>query len=410
MEAWRHGGTEARRHRAGEREARGRLDGCEHCCTIAVLATFALACGDDAGNGTPTDTSDMLALEEIASGLNNPTHLTAPTGDDRLFVVEQVGRIRIIADGALQSTPFLDIESKVRSGGEQGLLSVAFHPDYTTNGFFYVNYTNNNGDTRVERYTVSGDPGVADPNSAKLILAVDQPFANHNGGQLAFGLDGMLYIGMGDGGSGGDPFENGQNLSTLLGALLRIDVDAGDPYAIPSDNPFVGDQDVREEIWALGLRNPWRFSFDPADGMLYIGDVGQNSWEEVNAVPAASAARNYGWNIMEGRHCFGAPGCDQSGLTLPVIEYPTTGSSCSVIGGFVYRGTAIPDVEGHYFYSDYCGGFLRGFTLTGGEAMEQTEWMIEDIGPVLSMGKDDAGELYMLAQSGRVYRVVTAQE
>lgn len=376
----------------------------------SVLAIVALACGDGPGNGTPTDTSAAIALEEIASGLNNPTHLTAPDGDDRLFVVEQVGRIRIIAAGMLLSTPFLDIDSKVRAGGEQGLLSVAFHPDYATNGWFYVNYTDNDGDTRVERYTVSGDPDVADPNSAKLILTVDQPFANHNGGQLAFGSDGMLYIGMGDGGSGGDPNGHGQNLSTLLGALLRIDVDAADPYAIPSDNPFVDDQSARGEIWAFGLRNPWRFSFDPADGMLYIGDVGQNSWEEVNAVPAASAALNYGWNIMEGRHCFGAPSCDQSGLTLPVIEYPTTPSSCSVIGGFVYRGTAIPDIEGHYLYSDYCGGFLRGFTLTGGEAMEQTEWLIEDIGRVLSIGRDDAGELYMLSQSGRVYRVIRAQE
>ena len=368
--------------------------------SLLLAVSLLLACGDstDPGNG---NTPLQLAVTEVVGGLTRPVHLTAPVGDTRLFVVEQPGRIRIVQDGQLLPTPFLDIDSIVRStGNEQGLFSLAFHPQYAANGFFYVNFTDENGDTRVARYTVTGNANVADPGSRKVILAIDQPFGNHNGGQIAFGPDGMLYVGMGDGGSGGDPQGHGQNLNTLLGALLRIDVDSGDPYAVPGDNPF-GD-----EIWGFGLRNPWRFSFDASSAMIYIGDVGQNTWEEVNVVPANSAARNYGWNVLEGNDCFGGGGCDPTGMTFPVIVYGTSSDGCSVIGGYVYRGAAIPDIIGHYFYSDWCGGWLRSFKYEGGAATELAEWDVGDIGSVLSFGVDGNGELYILSQNGIVYRLV----
>ena len=374
-----------------------------------VAAFVALACMQptSADDPPPPDAGDVR-LERIATGLSGPVHLTAPSSDDRLFVVEQPGRIRIVRGGALLATPFLDITAKVGSGGERGLLGLAFHPDYATNGFFYVNYTDRAGDTRIERYTVTADPDRADPSSARLILTVDQPYANHNGGLVLFGPDGMLYIGFGDGGSGGDPHGHGQNRATLLGSLLRIDVDAGDPYGIPADNPLVAVQGARPEIWAWGLRNPWRFSFDRTAGFLYVADVGQNEWEEVNAVPSEQAGVNYGWNIMEGAHCFRAASCDRSGLVVPILEYPH-GDGCSVTGGHVYRGQAIPAIRGHYFYADYCRGWIRSFRFTGQEVVERTEWPFGDIGSVLSFGEDAAGELYVLASSdgvGSVYRLV----
>jgi len=244
----------------------------------------------------------------VASGLDHPVHVTSPPGDPRLFVVEQPGRIRVIENGRLLDRPFLDLTDRVRTGYERGLLSVAFHPHYATNGRLLVNYTDLlHGDTRVEQYLVSSDRNRADPASARLILTVRQPYANHNGGLVLFGPDGMLYIGMGDGGSAGDPHGNGQNLGTLLGKMLRIDVDRGSPYAIPPDNPFVGRPGMRGEIWAWGLRNPWRFCFDPPTRSLYIADVGQNRYEEVDvATTAGQRGRgdNFGWNIMEGTHCY----------------------------------------------------------------------------------------------------------
>jgi glucose/arabinose dehydrogenase len=282
---------------------------------------------------------------------------------------------------------------------------MAFHPEYESNGFFYVDYTDADGNTRVVRYAVSAaDPDAADPTSAKLILAVEQPFSNHNGGLLLFGPDGKLYIGLGDGGSGGDPRGNGQNLGTLLGTILRIDVDEGDPYTIPSDNPFVGRADARGEIWAYGLRNPWRFAFDGAAGLLYIADVGQSAWEEVNVVAADVGGMNFGWNIMEGAHCYGASGCDESGLTLPVLEYGHD-EGCSITGGYVYRGTLVPDVVGQYFYSDYCTSFLRSFSFADGAVTDRIDWSVGDIGRVQSFGEDAAGELYVLSTNGTVYRV-----
>lgn len=348
-------------------------------------------------------------MQEITSDLSSPVHLTAPPGDDRLFVVERAGRIRILRDGSLLPSPFLEIADRVRSSGsEQGLLSLAFHPQYATNGQLFINYIDLNGHTRVERYTVGVDPDRADPGSSKLILQVEQPFANHNGGLVTFGPDGMLYIGLGDGGSAGDPLENGQDRSTLLGSILRIDVDVGDPFAIPADNPFVGQAGMRGEIWAWGLRNPWRFSFDGPSGILYIADVGQNDFEEVNAEPAAAGGLNYGWDVMEGAQCFEPPtGCDPTGLVLPVLEYDHS-SGCSVIGGAVYRGSRIPAIVGHFFYSDFCTGFLRSFRLVDGEAVNQRSWNVGPLGNPTSFGVDASGELYILSQDGRLFRITAA--
>jgi glucose/arabinose dehydrogenase len=381
---------------------------------LRPLLPFALlacaACDESTGPGGPGDGDVELQATSVASGLTSPVFLTAPPGDDRLFVVEQPGRIRIIEDGQLLATPFLDIADLVKFQGEQGLFSVAFHPDYAANGFFFVDYIDNQDDTRVVRYRVSGDANVADAGSAKLILRVEQPAANHNGGLIVFGPDEMLYVGLGDGGGGGDPFDNGQDTGTLLGSLLRIDVDAGDPYAIPSDNPFQGVAGARGEIWAYGLRNPWRYSFDAAANRIYVADVGQNQWEEVNAVAADDGGVNYGWNIMEGLHCYQAGSCDQDGLTLPVLEYGHTGGSCSVTGGYVYRGDAIPEIAGHYFYGDACAGWVRSFALTDGQADQQTEWPFGNIGGILSFGVDDDGELYILSSNGNLYRVDPVRE
>jgi glucose/arabinose dehydrogenase len=260
----------------------------------------------------------------------------------------------------------------------------------------------------VERYSVGRDSDRADPTSAKLVITVEQPFANHNGGLVLFGPDGMLYVGLGDGGLGGDPEENGQNLGVLLGKILRLDVDSGSPYAIPPDNPFAGRQGARGEIWAYGLRNPWRFAFDRATGELYIADVGQDLWEEIDIAPAGRGGQNYGWDRMEGAHCFEPPsGCDRSGLTLPVLEYGH-GAGCSITGGHAYRGAALPSLAGTYFYADYCSGFVRSFKLAGGRVTEERSWPALEPPErlVTSFGEDAAGELYVMSQSGAVYRVV----
>jgi glucose/arabinose dehydrogenase len=357
----------------------------------------------------PPPLSGTLSVEPVVSGLDLPLDLTVPTGDQRLFIVEKTGRIRIVKDGALLSAPFLDLSDSVSNGSEQGLLSMAFHPRYAANGFFYVDYTDRSGNTRVVRYTVSAsNPDVADPSSAHLILAVTQPFPNHNGGLLVFGLDHMLYIGLGDGGSAGDPQGNGQNLGTLLGKILRIDVDGGDPYAIPSDNPFAGRAGARGEIWAYGLRNPWRFSIDSALGRLYIADVGQDMWEEVDVASATQGGQNYGWNIMEGMHCYNASSCTEQGLARPVLEY-SHAEGCSITGGFVYRGARVPGVVGRYFYSDFCSGFLRSFMYDGSTVSEETTWDVGDLGHVQSFGEDANGELYILSANGTVYRFAAQQ-
>ncbi len=370
------------------------------CCALVVLACAGNPTG---AGGPPSVGTGELRLEVVARGLSDPLYLAAPPGDPRLFIVEQAGRIRIVQSGQLLAQPFLDITSRVSSGGERGLLSVAFHPGYAANGYFYVDYTDLNGDTRVERYAVSADPDIADPNSAKPILFVAQPYANHNGGLIMFGSDGMLYIGMGDGGAGGDPQNRAQNRDSLLGKLLRIDVDRGDPYAVPSDNPFAGGGG-RGEIWAIGLRNPWRFAFDRPAGLLYLADVGQNLWEEVNVVPARQGGLNYGWNTMEGAHCYTNPSCTTTGLVLPAIEYGHA-AGCSIIGGFVYRGSRSPALAGQYFYSDYCTGFLYSFTYANGAVRRQTRWNVSGVGNVFSFGEDSAGEIYILSADGNVYRI-----
>ncbi len=378
---------------------------------ILGMALSLSACSEDEAlsqrQPSPPPVGDIaLATETVATGLSSPLYLTAPAGDARQFVVEQRGRILVLENGNLLPVPFLDISGKITSGGERGLLSMAFHPRYATNGFFYVNFTDLNGDTRVERYRVSGNRNAADPNSAKLIITIAQPFANHNGGLVMFGPDGMLYIGMGDGGSGGDPQGHGQNLQSLLGKILRLNVDSADPYGIPQDNPYTGGGG-RPEIWASGMRNPWRFSFDRVGNSLYVADVGQNMWEEVSAVSTETAGLNYGWNAAEGNHCFASPTCNLSGFVRPVLEYGRN-QGCSVTGGFVYRGNRMPALAGTYFYSDYCSGWLRSFRLINGVATEQREWAVGDLGNVLSFGEDSAGELYVLSTDGRVYRLVPA--
>jgi glucose/arabinose dehydrogenase len=383
-----------------------------------ILGLVAAACATQ--EATPPPPADgppaevRLALQQVGSGLQRPVYLTSPPGDPRLFVIEQAGRIRIIRDGQTLQQPFLDITGQVTNlggmGDERGLLGLAFHPRYADNGFFYVNYTDRSGNTRVERYTRSGDPDVADPGSARLILGIGQPFGNHNGGQLLFGPDGMLYIATGDGGGGGDPQNNAQRLVNLLGKMLRIDVDGGDPYAIPPDNPFVGQSDARPEIWAYGLRNPWRNAFDRGSNLFFIADVGQNREEEINAVDRSAGGLNFGWRIMEGRSCFNpATNCDQSGLTMPVHTYPTSGGNCAVTGGFVYRGSAIPQIAGLYFFSDYCRGGLRSLRVVNGAAQDVREWEVGSTGNVSSFGEDANGELYVVAHAGTIYRIVRAQ-
>jgi len=371
-------------------------------------ALSASACGSSSANNPAVGKGAKLQL--IVSGLSSPLYLTAPSGDlSRLFVVEQTGGIRIIKDGALLPTPFLDISTKITAGGEQGLLGLAFDPDYASTGRFVVHYTDTNGDTHLSQFTVSSDPDVADPASEQVILTADQPYSNHNGGQVLFGPDGMLYLGLGDGGSEGDPQGRGQDLSDLLGSILRLDVRSTSPYSVPPDNPFVGQAGVQPEVWSYGLRNPWRFSFDRTTGDLYIGDVGQDSFEEVDVAPAAAGSGkglNFGWNIMEGTHCYNASACNQSGLTLPVLEYPHS-EGCSVTGGYVYRGSVIPALQGLYFFGDYCQGTVRSFRYQGGSATELTDWpTLRPGGSITSFGEDAAGELYVVIQSGSVFKIV----
>jgi glucose/arabinose dehydrogenase len=321
-------------------------------------------------------------------------------------VVEQPGRIRVIRDDALLATPFLDISSRVSGGGEQGLLSIAFPPGYARKGHFYVSYTRAaDGASVIARYFRSpGNPNVADANSEEVILTVEQPFAIHNGGLIAFGPDGYLYVSLGDGGAAEDFLNNAQNTDSLLGKMLRIDVESGAfPYAVPSDNPFVGLDGHRGEIWALGLRNPWRFSFDRASGDLYIADVGHNRWEEVNVQPASSrGGENYGWNVMEGPQCFTTFFCDRTGLTLPAYEY-THLTGCSVIGGFVYRGSDYPCLQGMYLYSDFCTGGVWGLKQVDGvwESRLLTNTSLQ----IVSFGEDEDGELYALDLNGGVFAI-----
>ena len=353
----------------------------------------------------PPPPSGTPGLQEVATGLDFPLYLASPPSDERLFVVEKGGVIRLIKAGALVPAPFLDISDKVLSTlGESGLLGLAFFPDYATTGRFLVHYTDLAGTSRISLFRASADPDRADPTES-LVLEVTRPGQAHFGGQLLFGPDGMLYIGLGDGddSDGG----RGQSLRDLLGSILRIDVSAGTAYIVPADNPFVATADARPEVWSYGLRNPWRFSFDRATGDLYIGDVGESRWEEVDYASAADGAGrgiNYGWSLMEGRHC-SRQGCE-AGITLPVVEYSHS-EGCSVTGGYVYRGAALPGLQGRYFYSDFCQGWVRSIRVKGGVAVEQTDWpALEPGGFVTSFGEDAAGELYLLTEEGGVYKIV----
>jgi glucose/arabinose dehydrogenase len=348
-----------------------------------------------------------IDLEERWEGFSRPVQMIhAGDGSGRLFVVEQAGRIRLIDDGEVVTTPFLDISDRVSCCGERGLLGLAFPPGFSSKRYFYVNYTGSGGDTVVARYHVTGDPSVADPDSEEMILAVEQPYSNHNGGQLAFGPDGYLYIGTGDGGSGGDPQNNAQDRLSLLGKILRIDVESGvDPYAIPESNPFAGLDDAQPEIWALGLRNPWRFSFDGPTGDLYIADVGQSSYEEVHVQPSSSTGgENYGWRILEGSHCYGSGSCDTTGLELPVFEYDHS-LGCSITGGFVSRSGRWPRLDGVYLFGDYCSGRVWGLRREGDGWESQ---LLAETGLSISaFGTDDQGAVYVLDYGSGAVAAVT---
>jgi len=340
--------------------------------------------------------ADEFTWQWIVSNLVRPVDLQAE-GSGRLFVVEKGGHIHIIENGRLLEEPFLDIEDRVNdSSNEMGLLGLAFHPNYAQNGYFFVNYTGSGGDTFISRFRVSDDPNKADPASELNLLRVKQPFPNHNGGVLTFGPDGYLYAGLGDGGLADDPFGNAQSLKTFLGKILRLDVDAAEPYAIPPDNPF-GD-----EIWAYGLRNPWRMAFDRLTGDLYIADVGQNAWEEINYLAAGSPGGvNFGWDYREGAHPF--EGNAPAGLTDPIAEYSHNEGGCSVTGGYVYRG-AMPEWNGIYLYGDYCTGFIWGLIQVNGAWQAQV--LFDTDVNITSFGQDERGEVYLVADGGGVYQLV----
>ena len=376
---------------------------------LAICMLVLVSCGL-AQAQAPT-----IAVQQIATGLASPVAIThAGDGSGRLFITLQGGQILIYDGTRILPVPFLDISSLVSCCGERGLLSVAFHPNYKTNGYFYVNYTEKRaGDTVIARYRVSSDPNVADPNPEGILLTISQPFPNHNGGQLQFGSDGYLYIGMGDGGSGGDQQNNAQNGQSLLGKMLRIDVsnvntNDGLPYDIPPNNPFLSDPKVRDEIWALGLRNPWRFSFDRITGDVFIADVGQNSWEEVDVQAASSpGGENYGWRFMEGSHCFNpAISCNNGKMTLPIVEY-SHALGCSITGGYRYRGSQIPPLYGIYLYGDYCSGRIWGAMEISSGTWRTTELLHTDFA-ISTFGEDEAGELYLAhldRANGAIYRI-----
>lgn len=390
-------------------------DGCNASCELEP--------GGEVCAGVPERAGMEVIAVRVAQGLDLPVHVTSPVLDPRrLFIVEQAGTIRILDNGRLLAAPFLNIQGRVGCCGERGLLGMAFHPDYERNGRFFVDYTNRDGDTVIARYEVSADPSRASPSSERILLVISQPFSNHNGGQVAFGPDGFLYVGMGDGGAANDPRDRAQDDDSLLGKLLRLDVDVDEPpyYAVPADNPSAERGMPFGAIWAKGLRNPFRFSFDRATGDLYIGDVGQNEFEEVDVQPAASrGGENYGWDIFEGEQCFEpaplpeCPDPSTAGIAQPVLVYDHD-DGCSITGGFVYRGCALPDLRGTYFYADFCSAFVRSFVLDGNDATEQRDWTADltpadgsDIVAISSFGEDARGEVYIVDRlDGEVFQLV----
>jgi hypothetical protein len=380
--------------------------------TITLLALMSLhtSCSKESPLDPP-DQNGPLTIEEAFPGLSftRPVDFQhAGDNSNRIFIVEQRGVISVFQNDAqtTNKTAFLNIESRVEdSSNEEGLLGLAFHPDYETNGYFYVNYTASNPDrTVISRFSVSAaDPNQADPASEMVLLTFSQPFGNHNGGQISFGPDGFLYIAVGDGGSGGDPRENGQNLTTLLGSILRIDVDqqhGTKQYSIPENNPFANNPSgFREEIYAYGLRNPWRFSFDTANGQLWTGDVGQNSYEEIDIIKKGG---NYGWKTMEGFHCFNSNDCNMQNLELPIWEYDHDEGDLSITGGFVYHGDAIKQLQGLYVYADYVSGRIWSLDISDPENLINTELLKADF-PISSFGVDQNQELYICGFDGKLY-------
>ena len=394
---------------------------------VLVMSSIASAAAWAGETNQPAAPDATIQLQLVASGLARPVDLTTPRGDrSRLFIVEKTGYLRIVtvSNGVytLLATPFLDIDALVgSSGNEQGLLGLAFHPNYASNGYFYVDYTNNVGDTVIARYRVStGNPNLADPTSALILLTIAQPYSNHNGGQLHFGPDGYLYIGMGDGGSGGDPEDRAQNTGTLLGKMLRIDVNSGSPYGIPPTNPFVGPGNPLDEIWAIGVRNPWRYSFDRLTGDLWIGDVGQSAWEEIDLEPAGSpGGRNWGWRCMEGNHIYDISGncpADLSVLDEPLFEYSHS-DGCAITGGYVYRGSPNSAYFGQYLFADYCVGSQLRTLVRSGSTWTRVDHVLSasgglSVGRPTAFGEDALGNVYIIDDnnigvnnSGEVYLI-----
>jgi glucose/arabinose dehydrogenase len=376
----------------------------------------------EAAEEGPADEPAQLDVEVVTEGLESPTYAIAVPGDARILVLEQAGTVRVVTDGSVADEPFLDLTDRVESSGlEQGLLGLAFHPDAPDDDRFYIHYSGPGGQTVIEEYRIHGDIG--DPDSARTVIEVDQPAANHNGGMIAFGPDGMLHVALGDGGGAGDRFGHGQDPETLLGTILRLDVeDEGEGergYGIPRDNPFV-DGGGAPEVWAHGLRNPFRFAFDPPAGaddvdeppdppLLYVADVGQDDWEWVNVVPADEGGLNHGWPITEGSHCFDPPeDCPREGLVEPVLEYENVGDACAIIGGFVYRGTAIDGLDGTYFYSDWCAGWVRSFRYEDGEVTDERDHSdaFGSLGRIQSFGLDGDGEILVMNREGTLFRIV----
>lgn len=379
---------------------------------LFLLAVFSYLAAD----GAP---AVELTTVKVAGGFSDPLYLTSPAGDTaRLFVVEQnTGRIRIIKNGSVLPTPFLDIGAKASSGGERGLLGLAFHPNYSSNGYFYVNYTDNGGNTVVARYRVSGNPDVADATSETVLMTAVQPFGNHNGGMMAFSPnDDYLYIGMGDGGSGNDPGNRAQDGSVVFGKILRMDVGNGAVFRDAPGNPYANNPSFLGSIWALGFRNPWRFSFDRLNGDLYIADVGEGAREEVSWQSGdSSGGENYGWRCMEGKACTGLSGCtcNSPGLTIPLHDYSHSGGNCSITGGYVYRGADIPELDGTYFYADFCTGRIWSFKRNGNGVTQLVERTAElrpqtgeTINNVTSFGEDDRGEIYIVDKDGEIFKIV----
>lgn len=378
---------------------------------ILGLALLALACAD---GGTAPGSTLALTLAPVDSGFDFSVFVAAPPGDpDRLVIVERGGRILLRKNGVRQDSAFLNLTSHTSPAtGEYGVYSLAFHPDYTTNRRIFVYHVDLNGDSRLSEFTADASGDHADPASERIILTVEQDSANVlYGGMIAFGPDGHLYLALGDTLTGDRsntlPSSPAQDSASLFGKMLRLDVDQGAPYAVPSDNPFVGRAGWRPEIWSLGLRNPWRWSFDRLTGQLFLGDVGEHQLEEINREPANTGGRNYGWPKVEGTLCYRpSTGCSQVGLTAPILTY-SHGPACSLTGGYVYRGESIPDLKGTYFYGDYCGGWVRSFRLVGGTPVVELDELVAPLlnDNVVSFGEDAIGEIYVVMASGRVYRI-----